>query len=257
MGSGGLRGLQIPRSGVQSVRGGFDSHTFPPILWTVTVVALAFGAVTARADCGASFEAREIAATEDTSAMSRRAAEVADSSSIIVVSPEADSLAALPRVDRRARAAYQDSVRAAKAAQPQHWSDQPRWVMMRSLIIPGWGQAHNGAWIKAVAVAGAETWLIVGAISDRDDLDRLQGEINDAAAAGDASRHDVLVNEYNDLLNKFVGKQWLLAGVVAYSLLDAYVDAHFKNFDIEFRNDPALQGGPSSATQRLELRWHF
>jgi hypothetical protein len=207
--------------------------------------------VRSRADAGAT------AAAQDTSAMSRRAAEVADSSSIIVISPDADSLAALPRVDRRARAAYQDSVRAAKAAQPQHWSDQPRWVMMRSLIIPGWGQAHNGAWIKAVAVAGAETWLIVGAISDRDDLDRLQGEINDAAAAGDATRHDVLVNEYNDLLNKFVGKQWLLAGVVAYSLLDAYVDAHFKNFDIEFRNDPALQGGPSSATQRLELRWHF
>ncbi len=30
MGSGGLRGLQIPLLGVSDVRGGFDSHTFPP-----------------------------------------------------------------------------------------------------------------------------------------------------------------------------------------------------------------------------------
>jgi hypothetical protein len=201
--------------------------------------------------------ASPIVSLQDTTAMSRRAAELADSSSIIVVSPEADSLAAMPRQNRRARAAYQDSVRAAKAAQPPHWSDQPRWVMMRSLLVPGWGQAHNGAWIKAVAVAGAETWLIVGVISDRNELDRLQGEINSAGAAGDAARQEALVNEYNNLLDKFVGKQWLLAGVVVYSLLDAYVDAHFKNFDIEFRNDPALPGGPSSATQRLELRWHF
>src|SRR5580765_8035129 len=32
MGSGGLRGLQIPRSGAIRVRGGFDSHAFPPSL---------------------------------------------------------------------------------------------------------------------------------------------------------------------------------------------------------------------------------
>src|SRR5215831_7036706 len=32
MGSGGLRGLQILRSGAIRVRGGFDSHAFPPTL---------------------------------------------------------------------------------------------------------------------------------------------------------------------------------------------------------------------------------
>src|SRR5437667_11960345 len=32
LGSGGPRGLQILRSGVESVRGGFDSHAFPPLV---------------------------------------------------------------------------------------------------------------------------------------------------------------------------------------------------------------------------------
>jgi len=35
MGPGGLRGLQIPSSGAFTVRGGFDSHTFPPTLLDV------------------------------------------------------------------------------------------------------------------------------------------------------------------------------------------------------------------------------
>ena len=32
MDPGGSRGLQIPRSGALRVRGGFDSHTFPPLV---------------------------------------------------------------------------------------------------------------------------------------------------------------------------------------------------------------------------------
>jgi hypothetical protein len=56
----------------------------------------------------------------------------------------------------------------------------------------------------------------------------------------------------------------MLGGVLAYALVDAYVDAHFRNFDLEFRNDPALTPAgeaPSSAVPapvtRLALRWTF
>jgi hypothetical protein len=65
-----------------------------------------------------------------------------------------------------------------------------------------------------------------------------------------------------------VSGQWLLGGMLAYALIDAYVDAHFRTFDIDFRNDPALPrdespepapgGGRHDATgARLSLRWHF
>ena len=160
-----------------------------------------------------------------------------------------------------------DTVRV--AAHPQHWSDQPRFVMARSLIVPGWGQFYNHAWIKGVAVAGTETWFIVTLVQDKNALDDLQSEIDDARNDGDKPRYADAVSRYNDRLDTFVAHQWLFGAVLAYALIDAYVDAHFRNFDIEFRHDPALPddlpgdppskgGGPArGAGTRVALRWHF
>jgi hypothetical protein len=139
---------------------------------------------------------------------------------------------------------------------PQRWSDQPRFVMMRSLLIPGWGQLYNKAYFKAGLVIGAEGWLIGALISDSHKLEDLQRTVDEAYASGDTAQAHIATNAYNDRLDTFVGRQWLLAGVVVYALLDAYVDAHFKNFDIEFRPD-APAPGTLAPTQRLDLRWKF
>ncbi len=157
---------------------------------------------------------------------------------------------------RSARAALADSVRAAGPARIA-WRDQPRMVMMRSLLIPGWGQFHNRAYFKALGVAGAEAALVVGVQSDRRELDRLNAEVLAGQAANDADRVLQATNAYNVRLDRYVSRQWWLAGVVVYALLDAYVDAHFRNFDIEFRNDPALPGAPAPGKLRLDLRWNF
>ena len=148
----------------------------------------------------------------------------------------------------------------------QPWHEQPRFVMARSLVVPGWGQLHNHAWLKAVAVAGGEGWLGSLIVSDQHELDRLFGAIDRASADGDAARHDVLVNEYNSRLAQRLSRQWLLGGLIAYALVDAYVDAHFRGFEVEFRNDPALPAGTSPTASpgggagpgvRLALRWNF
>jgi hypothetical protein len=124
-------------------------------------------------------------------------------------------------------------------------------------VVPGWGQLHNHAWIKAVAVAGGEGLLIARLDGDRRELDRLNADVLAAQLANDPARATEAATAYNDRLDRYVGGQWLLAGVVVYALLDAYVDAHFRNFDIEFRNDPALPGGTVPGAQRLQLRWNF
>ena len=94
--------------------------------------------------------------------------------------------------------------------------------------------------------------------------------MNAAQAANDEPRYAAAANRYNARLDTYVGRQWMLGGVLAYALVDAYVDAHFRDFDIEFRHDPALpeqlpaepaapKGGGSARGERLSLalRWHF
>jgi len=155
------------------------------------------------------------------------------------------------------------------------WHDQPRFVMARSLLVPGWGQAHNHAWIKAVLVAGAEGWLGSRIVRDQQALDGWLQELDDVRAGlADTTRTDhaalalrevEVVNLYNARLEQRLARQWQFAAVLAYALVDAYVDANFRHFDVEFRNDPALPpgrdpaspGGRGSTYVRLGLRWDF
>jgi hypothetical protein len=155
------------------------------------------------------------------------------------------------------RAAAADTLQSATLAEPGRWSDQPRFVMMRSLLIPGWGQFYNHAYIKAVAVAGGELWLLSALSSANHDLETLQAQVDAARASGDADQLASATQAYNDKLNHFVSTQWLLGGVVVYALLDAYVDAHFRHFAVEFRKDSAPPGGSAPARLRLDLRWNF
>lgn len=320
MGPGGPRGLQILRSGV-SVRGGFDSHAFPPIFVACVVALLVLGGLRpAQAGAripGAAFDA---AAATDSTAPDSVAAVVAFADSAATdsagpadsarVSPgaaagllgdsllfsAADTVAAIanPRAGRRA-AAPPPPHRLARLGR----FDQPRWVMLRSLLVPGWGQAHNRAWLKAVVVAigdGALRWRFVRDEMRLNDLGRdadshlaaLTAAAGDTAATGEAYRaalasgdpqqiadaeaalnaanarlrsasdeYNQTVNLFNALLDKSVNRRWILGGVVLYSLIDAYVDAHFRRFDVDFQFDPALPGGPPDPGARLRLRWTF
>lgn len=285
MGSGGPRGLQILRSGV-SVRGGFDSHAFPPLLLAaVVVVSLA------AAPAGAQ------------PASPRPAA--ADTAGGIGVA--AGDTAAAPGTEGPESGAGVRSVPSGIAAReprtlPEraHF-DQPRWVMLRSLLVPGWGQAHNHAWIKAALLAagdGSLRWRLVRderrlndlsgqAVGRRADLAVAEVQMAAAQAELEAAKNEVpenpariaaaeaallaanlgrngaseayngVVGVYNTLLDASTNRRWLAGGVVIYALLDAYVDAHFRTFDVDFRFDPALPGGGKTPGARLQLRWRF
>src|SRR4029079_3275775 len=53
-----------------------------------------------------------------------------------------------------------DTARRLPHGKPRGKYDAPVWVMARSAVFPGWGQAHNKAWFKAGLVAAAEGYLI-------------------------------------------------------------------------------------------------
>jgi hypothetical protein len=128
-------------------------------------------------------------------------------------------------------------------------------VMARSLLIPGWGQFHNRAWFKAAAVAASESYLIVRIVQDDAALKSLNADVNAARESDDADAEQSAVDRYNTRLDRVVGREWLLAGLVTYALMDAYVDAHFVKFKFEFEHDPALPGGPPGAKVVLERKF--
>ena len=293
MGSGGPRGLQILRSGV-SVRGGFDSHAFPPLVVLRAIVTASCLAAcvapcvsaglavpSAPAPAAAPDTARAApvppdSARSDTLSSEGETGAAADTSGIVTIPARAPRT--LPKLGR---------------------FDQPRWVMLRSLLLPGWGQVHNRSWIKATLLMLGDGALRVRFVRDERHLgdvgrqaDRRQTELTtaigdtlsawaaleaarqggnpDEIAAAEAARlasldrlrsandaYNSIVPVYNALLDRTINRRWLLGGVVLYALIDAYVDAHFKNFDVNIRFDPALPEGSGIPGGRIELRWAF
>ncbi len=236
MGSGGPRGLQIPRSGASSVRGRFDSYAFPPLfaLLCAAVVAVLVGASPAHAQKPGSY--RDVPVTPDTV-----------TTAPVEAAPESIALAPVDTT-------------ALRRLRVKHWSDQPRLVMLRSLVVPGWGQLHNRAWVKAVLVAGGETALGLATLADWKESNRLFDRYEEVlATTGESSAATAVARaEYNARIDRLTQREWLLGVMVVYAMVDAYVDANFRGFDIEFKQDPALpEGFPRSTTARISYRWAF
>jgi hypothetical protein len=249
MGSGGPPGLQILVSGASGVRGGFDSHAFPPTfalaaLWLV-LAALAAGPACADLPPGAPGAAP---APGLDSLVTPPAAPVDTAGKLVSVGST-----------RRIPAATQDTT--------HHAYSEPRYVMFRSMLVPGWGQLYNRAWLKATLMVGVEGGLIAKIIEDERHLNQLSETADEAQANGDEAAFDAAINAYNDRLSQSISRRWLLGATIAYAMVDAYVDAHFRNFKVEFGPDPALPPDmaptsgkgkkKSGAGGRMSLRWSF
>ena len=244
MGPGGLRGLQILRSDVKSARGGFDSHAFPPFR-LLLAVALSIGA-----GLGVWDEQPQASILRDFGPATLTAADPstpADSASRgapvdSVAKPGPVMLGPKDLTQIPSRVPAQDSVPARRKLSR---FEQPKWVMARSAVIPGWGQLHNGSWPKALGVAAGEVGLVYRLVDDRRELDKLEQQVNEARAAGNEELEFALIDAYNSRLDGYTSRQWLLGGLVVFALLDAYIGAHFRGFNVEFEGDPALPPGDS------------
>jgi hypothetical protein len=90
----------------------------------------------------------------------------------------------------------------------------PTGAMLRSLAVPGWGQFYNEKPLKGIVFAGGQIGLIANAI--------IQNQWAQSATTPAAKAF------YRD--NRGLSLWWL-AGVMLYSVVDAYVDAHLYGFD--------------------------
>ncbi len=128
----------------------------------------------------------------------------------------------------------------------------PTGAMLRSMAFPGWGQLYNKKYLKAMIVFGGETFLVVQAV-------RYWGKTDEwfdryTSTEDDALRFQYYNNEY--LFHKDRRNLYLyFSGLAIFlSMVDAYVDAHLANFDIDITPpfDPENEG-----TVGLVFRWRF
>jgi hypothetical protein len=124
-----------------------------------------------------------------------------------------------------------------------HGFDAPAWVMARSALFPGWGQAKNGAWWKALLVAGIESAFLERLYYE----DRMTGVYRARAAATpvESGEHDF----WDAKTRRHIGHRrdfsWWTGLMLALSLTDAYVDAHLRGFNVRLEGAPEDAGAPA------------
>jgi len=145
--------------------------------------------------------------------------------------------------------AARDTVRSAPADTLRPVS--PTGAMLRSALLPGWGQLYTDHPIKAVVAAGTAGWVLsslLGSDSEVHDLvDERDGVSDPALRAQLASQIETWRNRRRTWIY-WTAVTWL------FWVVDAFVDAHLYHFDeIEPDFEARLAPGPGRAEVRFQL----
>jgi hypothetical protein len=100
----------------------------------------------------------------------------------------------------------------------KHEGPSPTASTLKSMVVPGWGQAANGKWLKGSVFFVAYFGFIGWGIS-------LNQDVQDAKGIGASDAELASLERSRDLKFWFAGFTMLLA------MVDAYVDAHLYKFD--------------------------
>ena len=150
-------------------------------------------------------------------------------------------------------AASGDSVRvdSARVALPS-----PMGALLRSLVLPGWGQWYAGAYWKAPVFLAGNALCAVLTVTNQRRYAELQRQIADASAGGADALELFRLRALRDAYAQ--RRDLALAGWVAAYLLaavDAYVSAHLAGFDVSERLSCVPIPAASGWAFAVQLRW--
>ncbi len=166
--------------------------------------------------------------------------------------------AAAANVPAAAQEAEADSI--AAPATERGTFDAPGWVMLRSGLIPGWGQAKNGKWLKALFVVGLEGLFFERLWFEYDRIDYYRERAHALPADEEAKRayYWSKVERHRMHRRDYI---WWTSLVVLLAMGDAFVDAHLRDFDVDLQYQTAPEGpddaGQGSTSMRLSLGRRF
>jgi len=141
-----------------------------------------------------------------------------------------------------------DSLRAAAGPSPQG-------VLVRSLLVPGWGQWTLGHRVKAGLFAATSGALVAWTVAAQRDLDRVSSRLADLRSTAPSSSQipALRLRQQNLAARRNTRVLWVVLAVAGAGL-DAYVDAHLATFDADI--DPAAAPAPGDAIG-LTWRWRW
>jgi hypothetical protein len=111
----------------------------------------------------------------------------------------------------------------------------PTWAMLRSAVIPGWGQFYNESYWKIPIIWGLSAWFLYVWNQQNDNYLLYKGLYNQSLSetSNGISRYKELRDFYRDdrdLFAVYLGLTYFL------NIIDAYVDAHLYDFDVGINN---------------------
>ena len=132
---------------------------------------------------------------------------------------------------------------------PTNCVGTPSKALLFSAAFPGGGQLYNQAWIKAGVVMGVQGYLIASAVHHDGKIKDYRSKAAHSIDPWEAMRYKQLQQQYTDSFNNDV---WWIGITAALSMLDAFVDAHLKDFDAN-KQDLKLRFSSSG----VNLQYHF
>ena len=115
--------------------------------------------------------------------------------------------------------------------------------MIRSAILPGWGQVYNNKFLKALVYMGGEVYFAIKYIELDDELKNLRIDFEKTG--------QVLINQKDleDKEHERNGWGWLFTAGYLLAIGDAFVDAHL--YGLNGNNDISV--GVGSGVDRSSL----
>lgn len=113
-------------------------------------------------------------------------------------------------------------------------SQHPTLGLIKSMVLPGWGQLGNRRYFKAVLFAGLDAWLVVSAVDHGQQARDYFDQFESATDIGDRNAFHTLYRRSRDDRNRFT---WFAVIVTLISMFDAYTDAHLSGFPRATGND--------------------
>lgn len=129
---------------------------------------------------------------------------------------------------------------------------RPTTALLKSLVIPGWGQVGNGRWFKAVLFAGLQGWFVGEVIHYGGQASDFKNLYERSVVASQRNDYYSLYEDRRQERNKFI---FFLGLATLVSVFDAYVDAHLSGAPDAQKIGLQLSPAPGGAYAGLSLRF--